>query len=77
MISPTPYEMWCYDKWQSMYQSMKGVQFIKDFSGTEQWTRNRRQSVVIDDLIAEIYDRVTKLFTKYRHRCNLNFMYTV
>lgn len=78
MVTPPPEEIiWCYGEWQSMYQDMKGVQFIEGLPDMEQWQGDRRRLVVIDDLMTEVDARVTKLFTKGSHHRNMSVMYIV
>lgn len=78
MVVPTPEEIiWCYGEWQPVYENMKGVHFIEGLPDMDQWRGDRRRLVVLDDLMSETDDRVTKLFTKGSHHRNISVMYIV
>ena len=80
MIDPVPDEIiWCYGEWQPIYETMKGVRFVEGLPDMEQWgiEDKKRRLVVIDDLMAETDDRITKLFTKGSHHRDISVMYIV
>lgn len=78
MTTPTPEEViWCYSEWQPMYNNMSGVKFIEGLPDIEQWVGDKSRLVVIDDLMSETDDRVTKLFTKGSHHRSISVMYLV
>lgn len=78
MMTPVPEEIvWCYGEWQSGYQSMQGVRFEEGLPDVDKWDHDKRRLIVIDDLMSETDDRVTKLFTKGSHHRNLSVMYLV
>ena len=78
MTDPVPEEViWCYGEWQTGYQHMRGVRFIEGLPEVEQWQGDKRRLVILDDLMAETDDRVTKLFTKGSHHRNLSVMFIV
>ena len=58
---------------------MKGVRFVEGLPDMEQWgiEDKKRRLVVIDDLMAETDDRITKLFTKGSHHRDISVMYIV
>lgn len=56
---------------------MKGVQFVEGFPDMDRWMADKKRLVVIDDLMSETDDRVTKLFTKGSHHRHLSVMYIV
>lgn len=60
-----------------MFQEMEGLGFIEGFSDIEKWMSDGRHLVVIDDLMSEKYDGVTKLLMKGRNHRNLSSMYIV
>lgn len=62
-----------------MFQEMKGVQFVEWFPYLNKLTGDRKYLVVIDDLMMETDDRVTRLFffTKGSHHHNFSVMYNV
>jgi hypothetical protein len=82
MMDPVPEEViWCYGEWQSGYQQLRGVvtTFVEGLPEVGQWQAgdNKSRLVIIDDLMAETDDRVTKLFTKGSHHRNLSVMLIV
>ena len=75
---PVPDEvMWCYGEWQPGYNQLKGVVFVESLPKVEEWTMNQRRLVILDDLMSEADDRVTKLFTKGSHYQNMSVMFIV
>ena len=78
VMSPTPEEIiWCYGEWQPVYDELSGVVRFIEGLPTEQEQGHKRRLMIIDDLMAETDDRVTKLFTKGSHHRNLSVMYIV
>ena len=78
MTDPIPEEIvWCYGEWQSGYNQLKGVTFLEGIPEISQWREDKRRLVILDDLMAETDDRVTKLFTKGSHHRNLSVMFIV
>ena len=78
MMSPLPEEVvWCYGEWQSGYNTMKNITFVEGLPKTEEWTDGKRRLVILDDLMSEADERVTKLFTKECHHRNLSVMFIV
>ena len=43
----------------------------------EEWDTTKRRLVILDDLMSEADDRVTKLFTKGSHHRNISVMFIV
>jgi GTPase SAR1 family protein len=78
MTEPVPAEViYCYGEWQQMYESMNGVNFHEGLPDVEEWRPDKRRLVILDDLMAETDDRVTKLFTRGSHHRNLSVIYIV
>ena len=80
MVEPTPEEIiWCYGEWQPIYDNMKDVRFMEGLPDIDQLSEGdkRRRLVVIDDLMSETDDRITKLFTKGSHHRDISVMYIV
>ena len=79
-MNPVPEEViWCYGEWQLGYNQLKreGVIFTEGLPKVEEWSTNKRRLVILDDLMSETDDRVTKLFTKGSHHRNISVMYIV
>lgn len=82
MTVPVPEEVvWCYSEWQPGYNQLKGLvtRFIEGLPDVEQLQSGvkKRRLVVLDDLMAETDERVTKLFTKGSHHRSLSVMLIV
>lgn len=78
MMTPPPQEMvWCYGEWQAGYSQLKGVTFVEGLPKVEEWDTTKRRLVILDDLMSEADDRVTKLFTKGSHHRNMSVMFIV
>ena len=78
MITPPPQEIvWCYGEWQAGYDQLSGVTFIEGLPKVEGWDTIKRRLVILDDLMSEADDRVTKLFAKGSHHRNISIMFIV
>ena len=78
LMSPLPEEtVWCYGEWQSGYSQMQHVTFVEGIPKTDEWTDNKPRLVILDDLMTEADERVTKLFTKGSHHRNLSVIFIV
>ena len=55
--------------------TFKGVTFAEGIPNIEQWQGDKRRLIIIDDLMTDKDDRVTKLFTKASHNRNLSVLY--
>lgn len=78
MMTPSPQEVvWCYGEWQVGYNQLKGVTFLEGLPKVEEWDPAKRRLVILDDLMSEADDRVTKLFTKGSHHRNVSVMFIV
>ena len=78
MMTPPPQEIvWCYGEWQAGYGQLLGVTFIEGLPKVEEWDATKRCLVILDDLMSEADDRVTKLFTKGSHHRNISVMFIV
>ena len=51
--------------------------FVEGLPNPEDWRGDKRRLVIVNDLMSETDDRVTKLFTNGSHHRNLSFMYIV
>lgn len=78
MMNPIPSEViWCYKEWQPGYETVTGVTFVEGLPKAEEWHGDKRRLVIVDDLMSETDERVTKFFTKGSHHRNLSVMYLV
>ena len=79
LMTPVPDEIvWCYGEYQAGYNQLQGlVTFVEGLPKVEEWDTTKRRLVIIDDLMSETDDRVTKLFTKGSHHRNISVMYII
>ena len=67
MIDPPPEKItWCYGEWQSAYATMDlvDVRFEEELPGATMFDSATRNLIIIEELMAEMDERVTTLFTK-------------
>ena len=78
MIDPPPQRVvWSYGEWQPLYASLQGVDFVEGLPDIKSFDATRRTLLVIDDLMAETDDRISKLFTKVSHHHNVSVIYII
>ena len=75
-IHPLPERIiWCYGEWQPLYEKLPNVEFVEGLNFDIDSGKNTL--VVIDDLMHETDERVSKLFTKGSHHRNMSVIYLV
>jgi KaiC/GvpD/RAD55 family RecA-like ATPase len=73
---PVPDEIiWCYSEWQPSYEIIYGVTFHEGLPKESAWGKKRL--VILDDLMSEADEKVTKMFTKESHHRNMSVMFIV
>lgn len=81
MMDIVPEEViWYYGSWQSVYDELsETVTFREGLPGSldELGDDGKPRLVILDDLMSETDDRITKLFTKGSHHRNVSVMYIV
>ena len=80
MVTPTPDEViYCYSEYQPSFDSLKerGVRFIEGLPEVDEWSADRKRLIVLDDLMNETDERVTRLFTKISHHRSLSVIQIV
>ena len=79
--SPPEQITWCYGEWQPLYTNLAAtnpnIHFLEGLPEATSFDSKTRNLVVIDDLMTETDERVTKLFTKKSHHCNTSVVYLV
>ena len=76
MIDPSPERVtWYYGEWQSAYENLDIPNLHLEEGLPTSFDASKRNIVVLDDLMAETDDRVTNLFTKKSHHCNISVIY--
>ena len=77
MVHPIPEEIiYCYSEYQPLFDSLKerGVIFHED---VDSWTTGKRRLVILDDLMSEADERVTRIFTKISHHRSMSVIQVV
>ena len=79
VMSPVPDKIvWCYGEWQEGYQDIQSlVSFTEGIPNIESWDTKTKRLMIIDDLMAEADERVSRLFTKGSHHRNISVIYLV
>ena len=71
VVEPPPDRiLYCYGAYQQMFSEMEGVEFNEGLPSLDEFDGKRRTLVVIDDLMHETNEVVTKLFTRVSHHTN-------
>ena len=78
MMSPIPdCILWCYGEYQPLYETIRGLEFRAGLPNWDTLDPEQRNFIIIDDLMDEMDQRVTSLFTKKSHHRNISVMYIV
>ena len=76
MIKPYPERIiWHYGQWQSMYESMKGVEFKQGPPTEEDIQTYYNSLLIIDDLMSECVTLSSNIFTKFSHHLKISVIY--
>ena len=77
LMTPKPQRIvWCYGIWQDNYNQLNDVEFIQRGPDLDYFDR-KRTLLVIDDLMGEKNETVTKLFTQKSHHPYLTIFHLV
>ena len=78
MVDPPPECVtWYYGEWQSAYKNLDIPNLHLEEGLPKSFEADKRNVVVLDDLMAETDGRVTNLFTKKSHHSNTSVIYLV
>ena len=78
VISPPPEKIvWCYGVYQDAFEQLPNVIFHEGLPEISMFTGEQRVLLIIDDLMHETDDRVTKIFTKISHHMNVSVLYVI
>ena len=76
IMSPKPDEIiYCYGEYQPIFDTIKNqfkVTFIKGLFDFDKLSPNKKTLLIIDDLMADIDSKITRLFTKGCHHRNIS-----
>ena len=69
--------LWCYSQWQPLYNHIHGVEFQQGLPDIDSFNPELRNLVVIDDLMNDVNQSISELFTKASHHKNISVIYIV
>jgi hypothetical protein len=76
VISPPPQRiLYCYGVYQKIFSEFKDVEFNEGLPSRNEFDDDKHTLLIIDDLMHETNDVVTKLFTQDSHHTNTNVIY--
>ena len=76
VISPAPERiLYCYGIYQELFSKIPGVEFHEGLPSLAEFDEGKPSLVIIDDLMHETNDVVTKLFTRVSHHKNTSVIY--
>ena len=67
--------MWCFGIYQDIFDSYPKIQFQEGLPDLNVFEGKERTLLVLDDLMSETDERVTKVFTKISHHRNVSVLY--
>jgi len=67
--------LWCYGVYQEKFSIIRDVEFHEGLPDLSQFDGKKRTLLILDDLMQETDDRVTKIFTKISHHANTSVIY--
>jgi hypothetical protein len=76
IIEPPPERvLWCYGAYQETFAKIQNVEFHEGLPELTTFDGKKRTLLILDDLMHETDDRVTKIFTKISHHANTSVIY--
>ncbi len=80
VIDPAPHRIiWCYSEWQSLYDTMKGVEFVQGLPDLSELrcSSRIRKLIIADDLMNSDEGTFMELATKGVHHWNCSLIFIV
>lgn len=76
IIEPSPQRIvWCYGIYQEAFKDLRNVEFQEGMPDISQFDKRHRTLLVIDDLMTEVSDKTTELFTRGSHHMNISILF--
>src|SRR3989441_12466631 len=76
VIDPSPERiLYCYGVYQKIFSQFEGVEFNEGLPSLDEFDGKKHTLVIIDDLMHETNDVVTKLFTRVSHHTNTSVIF--
>ena len=79
-LSPVPQHIvWAYGIWQNGYKNMMHMvdEWVEGIPRMEDFNPNVHNLLILDDLMTETNDKVTQIFTRGSHHCNISVIHLV
>ena len=76
MIAPVPEKIiWCYGVYQDIFADYSNIEFHEGVPALSLFDGKQRTLLVLDDLMDQVSDSVSQIFTKISHHKNLSVLY--
>ena len=76
MINPPPEEIiWFYSLFQKWMSDFPHARFQHGLPDVDAYDGSRKRLLILDDLMHEMDEETSKLFTKYSHHRNVSILY--
>src|SRR6266568_2721514 len=76
IIDPPPEKiLWCYSVHQKAFEELTDVEFHEGIPEISLFDGKQKTLLILDDLMHETDDRVTKIFTKISHHMAVSVLY--
>jgi len=76
VVNPPPERiLYCYGVYQDIFSNMEGIELNEGLPSLNEFSGEKHSLVIIDDLMHETNDVVTKLFTRISHHTNTSVIY--
>jgi len=76
VVNPPPEKIiWCYGVYQNSFSQLPQVEFQEGIPDISIFDGKCRTLLVLDDLMHETDDRITKIFTKISHHMDVSVLY--
>jgi len=76
MITPPPDKiMYCYSMYQSLFDQFPSVEFNEGLPDIAQFDGKQRYLLILDDMMTQVNDSVSDLFTRVSHHKDVSVMF--
>ena len=76
IVEPPPEKIiWCYGVYQKLFEELPEVEFNEGLPEISSFDGKHKTLLILDDLMHETDDRVTKIFTKISHHMDVSVLY--
>ena len=76
MISPPPQHIvYCYSIYQPLFDQYPDIEFVEGLPDLSQFDGSKNVLLILDDMMSEINQTMTDLFTKGSHHRNISVIF--